>query len=632
MKAKSVIDVILGEAKAGSYEDMLAIASVIHNRSTGAKSSYEDVVSRTSEFNAYGKALPSGVNNHRSLAEKALNQVQNSGPVHNATFYATPKAQKYLPKGLSKTNQTDGHVYFTDPQKRPIYTASGLKQIDYSAIGSSPKAQTPQALSFPTGENAPIPAQRPAAQAIQNQLTDAPRGLAALNPSAHSYANQGKIRDQNITPELKSELQAAAEFVYGPGSKAVTYSGGQAKKGTSSKRTGSTRHDEGNASDTYFYNSEGDRLRGDSLAPMAQHWLANNKGGVGLEMSGGGIHLDTHKERAKTWAYGGGLNSTQSKAVQAGLRGEQSPMAASVVPTPMTREQASSQTYAAPRGVVERGGNLPAPIDQDTNLYGASPSDYVNYQSSNRSSAMPRGDVAPRPAATPQAAKPSYRSMDSVANQQMAARPVESVMPTAPAPTSAYTPKASDYANYMMGVPASNMPTGTDIPIPEAAPMGIMDAIEAGPQELIPELTPVQKAKRKAVSKVKNHFAPKTMAARAVGGLLGGPLGAMAGPKVAQFLNNRTPLNKENIMNGFGGMLNRQPVNTFQSQGNNSSNRMQSAMTGPRGASNTASNGSQATSLGNGQYTYYSPKSGKTSVKGEIDMNQSADLSSFFGN
>ena len=56
MTAKTVVDVILGEAKAGSYQDMLAIASVISNRASGANTSFQDVVSRTSEFNAYGKA------------------------------------------------------------------------------------------------------------------------------------------------------------------------------------------------------------------------------------------------------------------------------------------------------------------------------------------------------------------------------------------------------------------------------------------------------------------------------------------------------------------------------------------------------------------------------------------------
>ena len=144
MTAKTVVDVILGEAKAGSYQDMLAIASVISNRATGGRTSFQDVVSRTSEFNAYGKPLPSGVNQYRSMAEKAIEQVKTTGPIHNATFYAKPKAQGNLPKGLQKVTSTDGHIYFTDPQQRPIYTASGLKKIDYQQVNSA----TPQMLAY----------------------------------------------------------------------------------------------------------------------------------------------------------------------------------------------------------------------------------------------------------------------------------------------------------------------------------------------------------------------------------------------------------------------------------------------------------------------------------------------------
>lgn len=143
MRASSVVDVILGEATSrggvqGRFEDMKAIASVVVNRAKALGVSLEDVVQRTSEFNAYGQPLPAGVNAYRSLAKQAVAEVLERGPVHNATFYATPDYTRNLPKGLKEVTRTQGHVYFTDPQKRAINTRVGTKQADYSKITSEP--------------------------------------------------------------------------------------------------------------------------------------------------------------------------------------------------------------------------------------------------------------------------------------------------------------------------------------------------------------------------------------------------------------------------------------------------------------------------------------------------------------
>jgi hypothetical protein len=134
MRAKSVTDVILGEAVSGSpekrYEDMKAIASVMVNRARSLGVPLETVVQNQREFNAYNKRLPSGVNAYRGLAEQALNEVITNGPVHNATFYATPAAKGNLPKGLVEETRTGGHVYFSDPKNRAIGTAVGYRRPD----------------------------------------------------------------------------------------------------------------------------------------------------------------------------------------------------------------------------------------------------------------------------------------------------------------------------------------------------------------------------------------------------------------------------------------------------------------------------------------------------------------------
>ncbi len=87
-KAKSVVDVILGEATWGTederYQDMLAIASVIANRSRILGVTPSQVVSNHGEFNAFDKDLPDGVEKYRRRAEKALMEVQTKGSVHTA--------------------------------------------------------------------------------------------------------------------------------------------------------------------------------------------------------------------------------------------------------------------------------------------------------------------------------------------------------------------------------------------------------------------------------------------------------------------------------------------------------------------------------------------------------------------
>lgn len=130
-RARSVVDVILGEAVSGTpqqrYQDMVAIASAMVNRANKLGVPLEDVVSVRSEFNAYGRSLPAGVDRYRDLAERALTDVLTNGPVHPGSFYATPAAKGNLPKGLSEVTRTTGHVYFEDPHDRSIRTAQGFR-------------------------------------------------------------------------------------------------------------------------------------------------------------------------------------------------------------------------------------------------------------------------------------------------------------------------------------------------------------------------------------------------------------------------------------------------------------------------------------------------------------------------
>ncbi|EYR84247.1 M23 family metallopeptidase [Shinella sp. DD12] len=133
-KVSTVIDTILAEAGGSTpserLADMKAIASVMLNRAVQLGKPLKDIISVPSEFNAFGKAFPPGVEKYRALAEQALKDVEENGPVHSATFYATPKAAHRLPDGLQPETETAGHQFFSDPEMRSIRTAQGFVRPD----------------------------------------------------------------------------------------------------------------------------------------------------------------------------------------------------------------------------------------------------------------------------------------------------------------------------------------------------------------------------------------------------------------------------------------------------------------------------------------------------------------------
>lgn len=169
--ARTPEDVLLGEAAAGDFQDMLSIASVIANRAAFLNTTPEDVVANKREFNAYGRALPAGVEKYRDLAREAFDYVAKAGPVNRATFYATPDAASNLPNGLSLVDRTAGHQYYEDPYGRPINTSTGYK--------------TPQApeMVYQTPDLGPVPDYRPDYEMEAAAAQPGGYGLAGISPS-----------------------------------------------------------------------------------------------------------------------------------------------------------------------------------------------------------------------------------------------------------------------------------------------------------------------------------------------------------------------------------------------------------------------------------------------------------------
>src|SRR5690606_18243640 len=192
----------------------------------------EQVISPRRQFDAYGKPLPMGVEAYRDLAEQAWSQVQIEGPIHNATYYATPSATKNLPKGLDEVTRTTGHVYYTDPQNRPIATAKGYVRPVADALAnlSNAAVQTvnavtasvqnaaaalrtaafdPVVAAIPSIPSIPTPTARPT---ITPQAHDLPP--RAMSPVSY---NLGPKRPNPPGQDLVGKLQSAVTDTLGPG-------------------------------------------------------------------------------------------------------------------------------------------------------------------------------------------------------------------------------------------------------------------------------------------------------------------------------------------------------------------------------------------------------------------------------
>jgi hypothetical protein len=140
------------------YADMKAIASVISNRALALGVTPQQVIGVNSQFNSYNKAMPPGTASLIDMAKQAIADVEQNGPVNNATYFATPTAAKNLPNGLEQVDAVSGgHVYYSDPNARAIKTSVGFRAPNLDAVNQAVAAAVP------------VPDERPA---IETALAD----------------------------------------------------------------------------------------------------------------------------------------------------------------------------------------------------------------------------------------------------------------------------------------------------------------------------------------------------------------------------------------------------------------------------------------------------------------------------
>lgn len=171
------------------------------------------------------------------------------------------------------------------------------------------------------------------------------------------YINDNATRNLRLTESLEAKIREAVGSVYGEGAYASVYSGGQPGIGSGLPRVGSTRHDFGHAGDLRIFDSMGRQVTGDALAPLAQFWQAKGYGGTGLEMRGGGIHLDEHADRAPFWSYGN-MTRGQRSAIEAGQKGMFPELANSATQATKAIDAMATTSIGATKGLGTFGQSL----------------------------------------------------------------------------------------------------------------------------------------------------------------------------------------------------------------------------------------------------------------------------------
>ena len=672
MKARTVEDVILGEATYGTpeerFRDMLAIASVIDNRARKLGVTPEEVVAAPGQFSAYNRALPAGVDRYRALAKSALDMVKTNGPVHRATFYATPDAAGNLPSGLAQVGQTTGHIYFDDPANRPIRTSVGFRvpqaiTAEYSppyemaaTTGAFSPSMVPSANAGPAGRAygdlvPPTQVETTSQPATFSTPTYNPdRQQAAIDYSPLSAG--GVQRNQRPDESFMGGIGDAVAGYFGPGYSVSVASGKGVMRnpdGSVSKR-GNHNHPSGFAADFDVIGPDGQQVGPARMADFGAYAASQGFTGVGVGpgyMEPGRMHLDVVHHNPTAWGAGGvsanmdpALHEaiTQAGAFGAPLFGAGLP---ENVPTPENRPLPDTLMASAPdyqtvatkqAPVGDQGGVIGAsfsPPQQDApapdigvsgsaqGMFGPPGAMSGSFTAPNGEIGFKGGGIGFKGGAI---GAPANKDLSGIGAALDATRQAADMgQPAAP----------NTFDNMLAGMtkPAPpNLPQqdlkpayaiNADIvaPVPNAAPANMVS-----PDPGLFSNTPMSgmdfasfpkaPAAPSTWDKAKPHMKTALKDALIGGKMLGVP-GMLGG-----FALGMSPAFGADVGFDFGPQFDEAMPESERFSTGFGLKGIESAMHGPRGATGTASNGSTYTSLGNGMGLRHSARYGWTEVVG----------------
>lgn len=590
MKATTVAQVVAAEAggktRAQRLQAMKDVFSAVYNRAMQTGQSFEDVVSAVKngkkQFSAYDAAMPAGTPGLVDLAQEAIDSVLSEGPTHPGTYYARSYATGNLPSGLQEVGTSvDDHVYYTDPQNRPIVTAAGTFPVNPSqqfAPGLQPASFAPQSTTqappqslsgLGAGSIVPSANAGPAGQLYSDLVAPqsvqttrvTPGGLGAQTPGPGmaALAPHGLIGDKTIAGYDKSELDPSIGGVLNslgadPRFASVTVESGYRtpEENKAAKGAKNSQHLYHKAADLGI-----NSLPDDQKAALLDKALTQGVKGVGLYPSGA-LHIDTRNNPTFWGPAGYGYNAAPVSAAQAWAR-------------PMLSDLMTGNVYTP-----QVPSNIPTPTprpEQAQPMVAQNP--YENM-----------GLAAAQPVQPSQSFAPGLQPASFMPDQGLGSVPPDLQQPetTAPGGLGALPPSptvAPVQAPSIQPSQATETVTGTEINVPEQQ-THLLDPTSLGGVSSFPAQPEAPQPKEQ--SKV-----GKALKRAALGYMVGGPVGAALG------------LGSTMMPDGLGSDLFSQPDVSRFSIGNGLG-AMQQAMSGARGATaySRSNPGYSYTSLGNG--------------------------------
>lgn len=615
--AQDVIDVILGEAKGGSWEDMLGVASVIYNRARDARATPEQIVKIPSQFNAYGKALPAGVGKYRSLAQKAWDQVQKTGPVHDGSYQMSGGLKPKV-KGLVEVAAVPGgHVYYKDPQARPIATTEGYRK--------------PQPI-----QTAQLTGKASASAEGFADLGKKGNGLGLMNLAPSMVANDGTVKTAMADPRMNPKVGEIAASLNRGGFGDVGIRSGF-RTVAENRAVGGARNSQ------HLYGTAMDLgvkdLPDQQKADILDRALMGGAKGIGLYNSGA-MHVDA-RENPAFWgpnrndAYAG----TTAAAAPGWARpmvsqnldgsGVYLPMLAKNIPIPTPRQPANLMAAARQ---AERSVPTPQPIQASAFAQGGilGPSSIsLNPVGTANAGEMPKtksgySDTRPMPINRPAIAPPAMRDRPMPSGPLPTQKKATTVDPAVLAANYGYYGQTRSAAPVLPvdGPSLASVPriqaTGTagEMTTPQIAGPPANQGITPA---TFPPAPPKPTMQQKAKGALQNMLSPenlKKVGGSAIGSALGGPIGGVIGGLLAGQMGNKGGQGiLGNLAKAIGPSNYNNPLqSTYIGNGVNAvSNAMWGNRRGDTATYNSQGGGS-VTNLGGGQYQRTSNKYGFTEI------------------
>lgn len=314
-------------------------------------------------------------------SEEDLNSYINSGALEKVNLSPDMRNKVLgLRSNILSNQQTKANTIGTDARTIQTGANTGLTQANtVNSVASGQRTAAEYLDQVGTrNESRNLTGLVLDANAEGRALGDKP----AANTNFLRYTNKGAIRSQPISNKLSGSMS----FLSGMGVTMEVFSGGQDAKGSGGKRTGSTRHDGGEAADAKFFAQDGHQLDPSNpqdrivLGNIVAQARANGVTGIGAGkgyMGSGSMHIGFGK--AAVWGKGGKSSNAPDWLKTAYARGTDGSLSASAPQQTQPAAQAlrdavrgsdfisPSQGVALDQGIIASQGQGQARINSEAN-------------------------------------------------------------------------------------------------------------------------------------------------------------------------------------------------------------------------------------------------------------------------